>query len=243
MTASKPRCWALPARCLHRRPTPSRHPTRMSPLFLCIPFDAAERVGFQPAAEPRDFKCHPNGLHVLRALCACPASSLHSWVLPARCLRRRRSSTPSRHRARMSRLFRCFPFDSAVRVGVQPAAEPRHVQRHEHAIHVSGALRACPASSLHSWALPARCLRRCRPTPSCLAARASPSSFASLSTRQYASSFSQPLSFDTSSVTNMDSMFYVRCARALHVAHAAATPRHPVSWPRTLPSSYAFLST
>ena len=48
-------------------------------------------------------------------------------------------------------------------------------------------------------------------------------------------------------------MFYVRCARALpstttvgpslHVAHAAATPRHPVSWPRTPPSSYAFLST
>ena len=96
MTASKPRCWALPARCLHRRPTPSRHPTRMSPLFLCIPFDAAERVGFQPAAEPRDFKCHPNGLHVLRALCACPASSLHSWVLPARCLRRRRP-TPDCH--------------------------------------------------------------------------------------------------------------------------------------------------
>ena len=36
-----------------------------------------------------------------------------------------------------------------------------------------------------------------------------------ISTRQGASSFNQPLSFDTSSVTDMTSMFYVRSARAL----------------------------
>eukprot|EP00964_Phaeocystis_antarctica_P002112 scaffold1105_cov54-Phaeocystis_antarctica.AAC.6 len=32
------------------------------------------------------------------------------------------------------------PFDSAVGVGVQPAAELRHLPRHEHEPHVRGAL-------------------------------------------------------------------------------------------------------
>ena len=41
-------------------------------------------------------------------------------------------------------------FYSAARVGVQPAAELRHVQRHRHGEHVWGVLRACPALSLHS---------------------------------------------------------------------------------------------
>ena len=35
--------------------------------------------------------------------------------------------------------------DTAGRVGVQPAAEPRHVQSHKDERHVSCALRACPA--------------------------------------------------------------------------------------------------
>ena len=42
-----------------------------------------------------------------------------------------------------------------------------------------------------------------------------PASHARLSTRQYASAFNQPLSFDTSKVTTMHRMFYVRSARAL----------------------------
>jgi len=57
----------------------------------------------------------------------------------------------------------------------------------------------------------------------------------SLSPRQSASAFNQPLSFDTSSVTRMDYMFQVRSARApasslrswvlpLHAACAAAAP-------------------
>jgi hypothetical protein len=36
-----------------------------------------------------------------------------------------------------------------------------------------------------------------------------------LSTRQYAPAFNQPLSWDTSNVTDMSGMFYVRPARAL----------------------------
>ena len=49
------------------------------------------------------------------------------------------------------------------------------------------------------------------------AARTSPRmpSHALPSTRQYADAFNQPLSFDTSSVTNMLGMFSVRSARAL----------------------------
>ena len=42
-----------------------------------------------------------------------------------------------------------------------------------------------------------------------------PASHARLSTRQAASAFNQPLSFDTSKVTNMQQMFEVRSARAL----------------------------
>ena len=40
-------------------------------------------------------------------------------------------------------------------------------------------------------------------------------SHARLSTRQLATAFNQPLSFDTSKVTDMGHMFYVRSARAL----------------------------
>ena len=42
-----------------------------------------------------------------------------------------------------------------------------------------------------------------------------PASHARLSNRQGASAFNQPLSFDTSKLTNMNSMFAVRSARAL----------------------------
>ena len=43
--------------------------------------------------------------------------------------------TPSRLPPRVSPSM-CLGCDSAARVGVQPAAEPRHVQRHDHAGHV-----------------------------------------------------------------------------------------------------------
>ena len=113
---------------------------------------------------------------------------------------------------RTSPLFLCFPFDSAGRVGVQPAAEFQHVQRHHHVQDVSSAPRACPPASRHF------------PTPSCLPARISPSSYASLWTRQSASAFNQPLRFNTFSVTNMVSMFWVRSARVLPLLCSWALP-------------------
>ena len=42
----------------------------------------------------------------------------------------------------------CPPFDSAESGGVQPAAEPRHAQRHTHGQNVLRALRACPGRPL-----------------------------------------------------------------------------------------------
>ena len=219
--ASSLHSWVLPACCLRRRrPTPSRLPACMSPLSLSFLFASAGREGVQPAAELRHVQRHNHGIHVPGALRACPASSLHSCVHTARCLRRRRATT-SRLPARMAPLFLCFPFLSADRVRVQPAAEPRHVQRHKHAEHVYGALRTCPASSLHSWVLPARCLRRRRPTPPPASKpTCHPIPYPSLSTRQGAAAFNQPLSFDTSGVTSMFMMFQV-----LHECPASKPPQ------------------
>ena len=53
---------------------------------------------------------------------------------------------------------------------------------------------------------PAHALSRLQPTPRS-------TSYALLPTRQRASAFNQPLSFDTSSVTDMSNMFQVRSAR------------------------------
>ena len=103
----------------------------------------------------------------------------------------------------------CPPFYSAGRVGVQPAAQLRHVQRHDHVPDVRGALRACPAPpTALSRAIPVHALlppNALTPLgPYLLPYRTCPP----FSTRQGASAFNQPLSFDTSSVTDMNHMFW-----------------------------------
>ena len=81
-----------------------------------------------------------------------------------------------------------------------------------------------------------------------------PSSYASLSAWQRASTFNQPLSFDISSVTDMYLMFHVRSARALPSASivgpslraactAAASIRPLAPLPACRPSSHASRST
>ena len=54
-------------------------------------------------------------------------------------------------------------------------------------------------------------------TPNALTSWAAPlpALYARLSTRQSASAFNQPLSFDTSKVTDMHGVFWVRSTRAL----------------------------
>ena len=134
-----------------------------------------------------------------------------------------RALTPSRlHRPAPRPTHRTMPpFDSAASVGVQPAAELRHVQRHNHARHVCGALHATlppphlPTSTSTSPPRRACRLRRRRPTPSRLPAHTSPHIACLPSARQHASAFNQPLNFDTSSVTIMSYMFLVRTPRPL----------------------------
>jgi len=206
-----------PRTCRLRRhhPAPSRLPSHAS--RMPAPFDPAGRVRVQPSAQLRHVQGHKHEQHVLRALRACPGPhSLESGPPRARRMRRRHP-TPSRLPGRTSSRIACPPFDSAVRVRVQPAAQLRHLQGHKHALHVRGALRACPGRpSLESG--PPRAHAACvaaiqRPH----ASRATPllAPHARLSTRQAAKAFNQPLSFDTSKVTDMEYMFYVRSARAL----------------------------
>eukprot|EP00964_Phaeocystis_antarctica_P010220 scaffold5611_cov48-Phaeocystis_antarctica.AAC.2 len=54
---------------------------------------------------------------------------------------------------------------SAGRAGVQPAAELRHLQRHNHALNVHGALLPVPCPESAVEPCPAPCLHRGRPPP------------------------------------------------------------------------------
>ena len=149
--------------------------------------------------------------------------------------------------------------DSAGRVGVQPAAELRHVQRHEDARHVSGAPPTrVPCPPVSDRILGARCVHRHRPPrprasiPGSRAPwsrpRVSLSIYLSIPvsrvvTRQEATAFNQPLSFDMSSVTDMSQMFDVRlcCAQgpagsSVHAACTATAPTPSRLPPRVSPS-------
>ena len=107
----------------------------------------------------------------------------------------------------------------------------------EHMFSVRSA-RPLPSTSTVGAFLRAACAAAA-PTPFQPACR--PSCYACFSTRQSASAFNQPLSFDTSSVTTMQSMFSVRSARALpsaptvggflHAAYTAAAAPTPCRLP------------
>ena len=103
---------------------------------------------------------------------------------------------------------RDFPVVSppaAGRDGVQPAGELRHVPRQDHGRDVQGALcpRTLPCAQTPAESSRARWhARRRRPTPT----------YSPFLARQGAKAFNQPLSFDTSLVTNFEVMFEVPCA-------------------------------
>ena len=73
-----------------------------------------------------------------------------------------------------------------------------------------------PGPRFPSWPSPVRCLYCCAiPRPRAFPARMPPASYARLMTRQSASAFNQPLSFDMFSVTeDINYMFNVRTAQA-----------------------------
>eukprot|EP00964_Phaeocystis_antarctica_P070614 scaffold43012_cov49-Phaeocystis_antarctica.AAC.5 len=169
-------------------------------------------------------------------MCACSAPAMRpipSWALPLHVACAAVAHPP--FITSTSPLVAYPPFDSAASIGVQPAAEPRHVQRHNHAGHVlcAPAMRPVVPFPLTPRLRPAAAL----PSP-CSRGHRSTSSFL---TRQSASAFNQPLSLDTSSVTTMFGMFAVRtrvpCAQSglpLQTACAAFAPRSSRLLARTL---------
>eukprot|EP00964_Phaeocystis_antarctica_P141700 scaffold106778_cov65-Phaeocystis_antarctica.AAC.1 len=96
---------------------------------------------------------------------------------------------------------------SAERVGVQPAAELRYLQRHKYGLHAQGALLPVPCTQSGSRTLPCTLDSV---APVCWPAASPRTVWPPFDSRQYASAFNQPLSFDTSSVTAMNAMFMVR---------------------------------
>ena len=79
---------------------------------------------------------------------------------------------------------------------------------------VRSARALAPTALSRSLPVHANCVAA-TPRPHAFRAAPLPASHARLSTRQYASAFDQPLSFDTSKVTNMGAIFYVRSAHSL----------------------------
>ena len=156
-----------PARCVHRdHPPPSRLPTRIprpAPGMRSFRLSAV-RVGVQPAAELRHLQRHGHALHVLCALRACPAPDLQSSpLLYAACAAVANHLRPPDLHLALHRIpfFRL----SAGSVDVQPAAEPRHLQRQKHGRHVLRALLPVPYSQSAVELSPARCVHRGRPPP------------------------------------------------------------------------------
>ena len=173
--------------------------------FPCPPLDSAGRVSVQPAADLRHLQRHRHAVHVSGALRACPLRPPASW--PA-----------------CRPLIYAFPLDSAGSGCVQPAAELRHLQRPEHAVHVSGAAPRLPMPPTHQSG-PRRASLNKPPhsTSSRLLARLPPSQHAPLWTRQNTQAFNRPLSFDTSSFTNMDHLLDV-CSAPAHATHSLVGP-------------------
>ena len=106
------------------------------------------RDGLQPAAQLGHVPRHEHGLNVLRALLPAPASQICSRALsPVHAARAPQSLAAFRllwPAARPAHRVPCLR-PSAVRDGLQPAAQLGHLPRHEHVRHVLRALLPAPA--------------------------------------------------------------------------------------------------
>ena len=95
---------------------------------------------------------------------ACPCHPPTSRAHAARHLGHRPHALPSP--GPPAALSACLPLDSAGRASVQPAAELRHVPRHDHVLHVSGAAPRLPVPPTHQSGPRRASLRPSRPRPS-----------------------------------------------------------------------------
>ena len=145
--------------------SPACRPACLAPHGMPSFRPSAARVGVQPVAELRHLQRRGHEPHVLGALLPVPCSHICNRAPPlhvACTAVARRLPPPSPHvvphRMPSVRL-------SAVRVGVQPAAELRHLQRHGDELHVRGALLPVPRPQSAVEPSPARCLHCGRPPP------------------------------------------------------------------------------
>ena len=142
-------------RCVRRRrlPPAASQPARqlaphLTPSFRLWP----GRVGVQPAAELRHLQSHKHEQHVRGALLHVSYPESADEPFPTRCFHysplspgppspasRPGARSLASHRVPSVRL-------SAARVGVQPAAELRHLQRHKYGLHAQGALLNVPCT-------------------------------------------------------------------------------------------------
>ena len=138
--------------CLGCAPAKPETPTRRNLLVHTLPLyspvhnpalDTTGHVGVQSAAEFRHVQRHRHVRNVSgspHVPCARYLGLFLPCILSSKYLCRHHPTPPFRPL--------CPRFDSSGSVGIQPAAESRHVQRHKHAWHASGAPRVpcarCP---------------------------------------------------------------------------------------------------
>eukprot|EP00964_Phaeocystis_antarctica_P069243 scaffold42036_cov45-Phaeocystis_antarctica.AAC.2 len=222
-----------PPGCVHRgRPPPPASRATPSPCIVCPPFDSRQSASAfnQPLSFETSSLTDMGWMFRVRSSPR-PAPNLQpSPPLRAACTAVARRLPPSRsaRRPAQNALLRL----SAVRVGVQPAAELRHLQCHRHVRHVQRATALlpvpCPESAVEPSPLHAACTTDAActtPSASRLPARTSPSTVCPpFDSRQSAKAFNQPLSFDTSSVTTMYAMFSVRSSPCPAPKQSAVEP-------------------
>ena len=173
----------------------------------------------------------------------CPESAVEPY--PARCVRRGHPPPPASRPKYLAPHRMPFFRVSAGRVIVQTATELRYLQRRGHGPHVLRALPP-PAPNLHSsLALHAACTAVARRLPPTNPHTSPHTACPPFDSRQGASSFNQPLSFDTSSVRTMVAMFQARSSPCpasdlqssppLHAACTAVVRRPAYLAPHRMP--------
>ena len=221
---------ALPSTLRAPRPAAaSRLPARSSPRIVCpaLLAPSAVRVHLQPAAELGHVQRHKHVRHVLRALLS-PSPNLCSPALsPAPCEHRARARSPPpacrRHAQLAAHREPCLRPRQWASAFNQPLSwDTRRVTHMRNMFYVRCYPRPDPASvqsrphppaSSHtrSGALVHAVGRRLTPPGPQLA----PHRLPCLRPRQDATTFNQPLSWDTSGVTDMSYMFQVHSPAAL----------------------------
>ena len=123
------------------------------PRMFSVP-DVLWRVRVQPAAELRHLQRHNHAKHVLRALLPEPCSQSAVGASLTRCVRRGRPAPPP---AASKPVARTAPYILRSILGrtrgrSTSRSELRHLRRHNHALHVPGALLPvpCPNQYLHT---------------------------------------------------------------------------------------------